>query len=58
MEIKTIGLLGKDGGILKKLTNQSLILPYSSTARVQEHHIMSIHLICEIVEKEMSKNSL
>ena len=51
--IKTIGFIGKDGGQLKDLVDESLIIPYKSTARVQEHHIMSIHLICEIVEKEM-----
>lgn len=51
--IKTIGFIGKDGGKLKDLVDESLIIPYKSTARVQEHHIMSIHLICEIVEKEM-----
>lgn len=54
MGIETIGFLGKDGGQLKDLVNEKLIIPYSSTARVQEHHIMSIHLICEIVEKQMS----
>lgn len=53
MGITTIGFLGKDGGKLKKIVDDALILPYKSTARVQEHHIMSVHLICEIVEKEM-----
>lgn len=52
--VKTIGFLGKDGGKLKDLTDMNLIIPYKSTARVQEHHILSIHLICEIVEKEMA----
>lgn len=52
--VKTIGFLGKDGGKLKDLVDENLIIPYKSTARVQEHHIMSIHLICEIVEKEMA----
>lgn len=54
MGITTIGFLGKDGGKLKNIVDDALILPYESTARVQEHHIMSIHLICEIVEKEMA----
>lgn len=55
MGIKTIGFLGKDGGVLKDIVDCSLVIPYKSTARVQEHHIMSVHLICEIVEKEMVK---
>lgn len=50
MGIKTVGLLGKDGGKLKGLCDYSIILPYQETARVQEHHIMTIHLICEFVE--------
>lgn len=54
MGITTIGFLGKDGGNLKGMVDEDLVIPYKSTARVQEHHIMSIHLICEIVEKEMA----
>lgn len=53
--INTISFLGKDGGILKEISDNYLLLPYKSTARVQEHHIMAIHLICEIVEKELSE---
>ena len=54
MGITTIGFLGKDGGKLKSIVDDALIIPYKSTARVQEQHIMSIHLICEIVEREMA----
>ena len=54
MGITTIGFLGKDGGKLKNIVDDALIIPYKSTARVQEQHIMSIHLICEIVEREMA----
>lgn len=53
--IKTITFLGKDGGKLKNISDTYLLLPYKSTARVQEHHIMAIHLICEIVEKAMTE---
>lgn len=52
--IYTITLLGKDGGQLKEISDNYLLLPYNSTARVQEHHIMAIHLICEIVEEQMT----
>ena len=53
--IKTISFLGKDGGLLKEISDDMLLIPYQSTARVQEHHIMSIHLICEIVERSIFK---
>ena len=52
-KIKTISFLGKDGGILKNISDDYLLIPYQTTARVQEHHIMSIHLICEIVERSI-----
>ena len=53
--ITTISFLGKDGGILKDISDNVLLIPYKSTARVQEHHIMSIHLICELVERSIFK---
>lgn len=53
--IKTIGLLGKNGGKLKEICDVSLIIPFESTARVQEAHILAIHTMCEIVEKEMAE---
>ena len=49
--LKTIGFLGKDGGKLKDICDKSLIIPFKSTARVQEAHITSIHIICEIIEQ-------
>ena len=52
--IETISFIGKDGGELKKLSDNYLLIPYKSTARVQEHHIMAIHLICEFVEREFA----
>lgn len=53
--IKVIGFLGKDGGKLLDMCDSSLLLNYKDTARVQEHHIMSIHLICEFVEKAIAE---
>lgn len=53
--LKTIGLLGKNGGKLKDICDISLIIPFESTARVQEAHILAIHTICEIVEKVMAE---
>lgn len=49
----TICLLGKDGGILSRLCDYPLIVKSSSTPRTQEAHILIIHIICEIVEKEL-----
>ena len=49
--IKTIGLLGKKGGICKNYADMSLIVPSNNTARIQEMHILIAHLLCELVEK-------
>lgn len=52
----TIGLLGKDGGVLKDMCDYNITLGYKETARAQEHHIMTIHLICEFVELAFFKD--
>lgn len=49
--LTTICLLGKDGGVLKDLADISIIVPSDNTPRIQEAHIMLIHIICEEVEK-------
>ena len=54
--LTTIGFLGKDGGKLKDMVDVDLTFNYSETARTQEHHLMTYHLICEFVEKEMKDN--
>ncbi len=52
--LKTICLLGRDGGKLKNSADISLIVPSNDTARIQEAHIMLIHIICEEVEKSFT----
>jgi DNA-binding MurR/RpiR family transcriptional regulator len=48
--VDTLAILGRDGGPLRQLANRSLVIPSSDTQRIQEVHILVIHLICEIVE--------
>jgi len=50
MEIRTLGLLGRDGGRLKGMVDDCLVAPSSVTARIQELHIMVIHLWCEVID--------
>lgn len=52
---KTAALLGKDGGKIGKLVDYPVIVPSMVTARVQESHIMIIHIICELLEREINK---
>ena len=48
-----IGLLGGDGGKLKKLVDLPLVIPSKTTARIQECHIMVGHILCDILEREL-----
>jgi D-sedoheptulose 7-phosphate isomerase len=53
--LKTIGLAGKDGGLLRQSCDIPLIVASPNTARVQECHITIGHLLCELVENDLLK---
>lgn len=53
----TIGLLGSKGGIIKKLVDISIIVNSSSTPRIQEVHRTIYHIICDMVEKNLTKGN-
>lgn len=48
--IKTIGLLGRDGGNMKNICDHELIVPSESTQHIQEAHIMIIHELCSLID--------
>ena len=49
----TAALLGKDGGKIKGLVDYPVVIPCNVTARVQESHILLIHILCEIAEEKI-----
>ncbi len=51
--LKTVGLAGKDGGLLRQCCDIPLIVASPNTARVQECHITIGHLLCELVENDL-----
>ncbi len=51
--VRVIALLGKDGGRMKSTSDAEIIIPSDNTPRVQEAHLMILHIICELVEKEL-----
>ena len=53
----TIGLLGNNGGTIKKHVDVPIIVNSSSTPHIQEIHRMIYHIICEIVENELTNPS-
>ena len=50
----SIGLLGKDGGRIKTITKESIIVPSEITAHIQEAHITIIHILCELIEEVLN----
>jgi len=53
MGIKTVALTGNDGGDLAKMADISLVVPSTSTPRIQEAHILIGHILCEMVEHQL-----
>ncbi|MGL6100232.1 MAG: D-sedoheptulose 7-phosphate isomerase [Fusobacteriaceae bacterium] len=51
--LKTLVLLGKDGGKLKGICDYEFIIPGETSDRIQEIHMMILHIIIEGVEKIM-----
>ena len=51
--LKTVLLLGKNGGKLREMGDYTLTIPSNDTARIQESHILVIHLLCDIIEKQL-----
>ena len=56
MGATTIGLLGNNGGSIKKHVDIPIIVNSSITPFIQEIHRIIYHIICEIVEKEIIKS--
>ena len=49
-KLKIISILGKGGGILKNLSDISIIVESKITSHIQEAHIAILHCICENLE--------
>ena len=54
---KTVGFLGHRGGHIKNIVDIPLIVNSNSTPRIQEVHRTAAHIICEMVEKNISRRS-
>ncbi len=51
--MKTIGLLGKDGGTTRALVDLAIVVPSDDTQRIQEGHITIGHILCGLAEREL-----
>ncbi len=54
--MRVFGLLGKNGGKLSELglCHEQIIVPSFETPRIQECHILLIHILCEILDKSFA----
>lgn len=51
--VTSIALLGKGGGAAAKISDYSIVVKSSETARIQEIHLLIGHTFCEFAEMEM-----
>ena len=54
LKCTTLGLSGKGGGKMNGKCDINIIVPSDVTARVQEMHILIGHIICQIIDDEIS----
>src|SRR5438309_5823095 len=54
-KLKTIALLGRDGGSAAGIADVDLIVKGDSTARIQEAHKFILHVLCEVCEARLPK---
>src|SRR5436853_1013315 len=52
-KLKTIALLGRDGGSAAGIADVDLIVKGDSTARIQEAHKFILHVLCEVCEARL-----
>ena len=55
LSIKSVGLLGKDGGPLKGLVDRALVVESDTTARIQETHIFILHYWAWRIEQAIAR---
>jgi D-sedoheptulose 7-phosphate isomerase len=55
-DMAVIALTGKDGGLIEQTLNSTSVeirVPSSVTARIQEVHLLVIHILCELLDLQL-----
>jgi D-sedoheptulose 7-phosphate isomerase len=50
---RTIALLGRNGGEIAPVADLSVTVPVFETPRIQEAHLVIIHILCDMVERSL-----
>lgn len=53
MGIKCLALLGGHGGDLESRADVAVLVPAWNTQRIQEVHILVLHILCQLIEKHI-----
>lgn len=54
-KLKTIALLGRDGGSTIGIADVDFLVRGNSTARIQEAHQLLLHVLCEVIESRLEE---
>ena len=52
-KLVTVGLTGRTGGNLPSAVDHCICIPNDQTPRVQEAHILTGHILCELIEEAL-----
>jgi D-inositol-3-phosphate glycosyltransferase len=58
MGMTSVNILGKKGGKAAESGTLNLIVPSSSSQRIQEVHLFIVHVLCKLIEKRLFESSL
>jgi len=47
----TVLMSGKTGGMLAELSDAAILVPSTVTSHIQECHIATVHILCELIER-------
>lgn len=53
MKLVTVGLTGRTGGKLRSVADHCICIPSDHTPRIQEAHIVTGHILCELIEETL-----
>lgn len=52
-DMRILSLTGRDGGIIKNLSDVSIIVPLNETYKIQEEHMAIYHALCLQIESQI-----
>jgi D-inositol-3-phosphate glycosyltransferase len=55
--LRSIALLGGDGGFVRQLADIPIVVPSSDPQHIQEIHMVILHLVCALVETRLSTHA-